>query len=308
MHRKDPVPRNPTEIMLSDDIRARLRRLHRSHVGAAPRAAPASTPRRGDAPGYRPGDWLSLGRQIENDSGKHLQLCQPLADYWPQASQAVAHTASAIIASQSGRLKRGSHDELTALAEHFPSRSLFLDLETCGFAGSTVFLVGMVRESDGALVLDQLLARDYGEERAVLETLWQTVEKHQVLVTFNGKSFDWPMVRDRSTRHRLEQSGRDKARESGTKGCLGRNDLVHCDLLHHARRRWKRLLPNCRLQTLERYVCNRWRRNDLPGDQVPAAYHEFVRSGHTEKIGPILHHNRLDLVTLVQIGLRLASA
>jgi uncharacterized protein YprB with RNaseH-like and TPR domain len=81
--------------------------------------------------------------------------------------------------------------------------------------------------------------------------------------------------------------------------------LTHCDLLHHARRRWKRVLPNCKLQTLERFVCNRSRHDDLSGAEVPAAYHEFVRTGVARQVGAIVHHNALDLVTLVQIALRL---
>ena len=76
---------------------------------------------------------------------------------------------------------------------------------------------------------------------------------------------------------------------------------MHCDLLHHARRRWKGLLPNCKLQTLERYVCRRYRTSDLAGALVPAAYHDFVRTGETRHLDEILHHNALDLVTLVQL-------
>jgi uncharacterized protein YprB with RNaseH-like and TPR domain len=291
------VHHNETLLKLSDEIRARLWQLHRS--GAAAPTMPSTEVRRSSPSD----DWLTWGRQVENASGKHFRLRRPLAEYWPRAEAAVARMTTPAAGSLGARLGRQSHHELAALAEHFPASTLFLDLETCGFAGSSVFLVGLIWQADGALVLDQLLARDYGEERAVLETLWQSVERNRVLVTFNGKSFDWPMVRDRSTRHRLE-----KSRHNGSRGRpLFPADLVHCDLLHHARRRWRRLLPNCKLQTLERYVCNRRRRDDLPGDQVPWAYHEFVRSGRRDKMGAILHHNGLDLVTLVEIAIRLAS-
>ena len=84
-----------------------------------------------------------------------------------------------------------------------PDRVLLLDLETCGFAGSALFLVGLLRQIEGVPTVELLLARNYAEEQAILETLWQTVAGHDVLVTFNGKSFDWPMVVDRSVRHRL---------------------------------------------------------------------------------------------------------
>jgi len=67
------------------------------------------------------------------------------------------------------------------------------------------------------------------------------------------------------------------------------------------------VLPNCRLQTLERFVCGRARYNDLDGALVPAAYHHFVRTGQTHEIGAILKHNALDLITLVELALKLTS-
>jgi uncharacterized protein YprB with RNaseH-like and TPR domain len=191
---------------------------------------------------------------------------------------------------------------------------MFLDLETCGFAGSMVFLAGVVWHVGEALVVDQLLARDYAEEKAVLQTFWQIASRNRVLVTFNGKSFDWPMVHDRSTRHHLGHDWHDAAQAAASepKESWGQNDqrpeLTHCDLLHHARRRWKALLPNCKLQTLERFICRRSRRDDLPGAQVPAAYHQFVRTGEAHQVGAILHHNALDLLTLVQVTLELLTA
>jgi uncharacterized protein YprB with RNaseH-like and TPR domain len=186
-----------------------------------------------------------------------------------------------------------------------------LDLETCGFAGSMVFLVGAVWQVGQALVVDQLLARDYAEEKAILQTLWQIASRNRVLVTFNGKSFDWPMVHDRSTRHHLghDRRGRPAAAASAPQESWDKNDprpeLTHCDLLHHTRRRWKTLLPNCKLQALERFICRRSRRDDFPGAQVPAAYHQFVRSGEAQQVSAILHHNALDLLTLVQVTLAL---
>ncbi len=165
-----------------------------------------------------------------------------------------------------------------------------------------VFLAGVVWHSGDALVLDQLFARHYGEERAVLESLWSIAASQHTLATFNGKSFDWPMVRDRSTRHRL---GQRKVRSISRQMLRADGDLTHCDLLHHARRRWKRVLPDCKLQTLERYVCRRVRQDDLPGAEVPSAYHQFVRTGASGPIRSILHHNALDLLTLVQVTLKL---
>ena len=84
-----------------------------------------------------------------------------------------------------------------------------------------------------------------------------------------------------------------------------RPELIHCDLLHHSRRRWKDKLPDCKLQTLERHICRRHRTDDIPGREIPSAYHDFVRSGDAWLIRSVLHHNALDLVTLLQLSMLL---
>jgi uncharacterized protein YprB with RNaseH-like and TPR domain len=137
------------------------------------------------------------------------------------------------------------------------------------------------------------------------------VADHAVLCTFNGKAFDWPMVQDRSTLHKLGTVF--SSRRAGVpifveqKWDCARSCPVHVDLLHHARRRWRRALPNCRLQTLETFICRRRRSGDIPGSDIPAAYHHYVRTGQTRHIDAILHHNALDLVTLAQLAARLVE-
>ena len=127
-------------------------------------------------------------------------------------------------------------------------------------------------------------------------TLWEIMRSRGVLLTFNGKSFDWPMVNDRSVLYRLDAAGHTR-------------DLDHhIDLLHHARRQYRRELPNCRLQTLEWYLCGRRRTGDIPGSEIPDAYHHYVRTGDTWEMKSILHHNALDLITLLQLSLRMATA
>jgi uncharacterized protein YprB with RNaseH-like and TPR domain len=75
----------------------------------------------------------------------------------------------------------------------------------------------------------------------------------------------------------------------------------HLDLLHAARRRWREDLPDCRLQTLERHVCGRWRTGDVPGDEVPGLYHDYVREGDPWRLIPVFHHNLLDVITMAEI-------
>ena len=181
-----------------------------------------------------------------------------------------------------------------AFIHAFPHRVTLLDLETCGLSGSALFLIGLLHRVDDRLAVELLLARDYSEEAAVLASLWQRIHADGVVVTFNGKSFDWPMVIDRSRRHLLFRGTRPPA-------------PVHFDLLHAARRRWKKQLPDCKLQTLERHICGRTRTDDIPGSQIPAAYQQFVRTGFEREMDAILLHNAIDLVTLLDLAMRLAG-
>jgi uncharacterized protein YprB with RNaseH-like and TPR domain len=186
------------------------------------------------------------------------------------------------------------HPDFAMFVAALPDRAILLDLETCGLAGAALFLVGLLRRIDGTPTIELLLARSYAEERAVLESLWHLVAAHDVLVTFNGKTFDWPMVRERSARHRFDRAATN-------------HELAHVDLLHHARRRWRKQLPDCRLQTLELAICRRRRIGDIPGHRIPAVYAEFVRTGFKRDMDAVLYHNALDLITLFDLALRLAA-
>jgi uncharacterized protein YprB with RNaseH-like and TPR domain len=263
---------------------------------------------------------LLPGSQIDTGLGRHYVIRTPLASLWPEIRRhlAIARARWQIPASASPQ-QRETAQEFMA---HFPGACLFLDLETCGFAGTAIFLAGLVYpDEDGTLVLEQHLARHYCEEASLLESLWRVAAQSRVLVTFNGKSFDWPMVHDRSSVHRL---GRDlrpaRSGKSQSPSIVGaepirapapltpqdpRPELLHFDLLHPARRRWKGRLPNCKLQTLERYLCRRIREDDIPGSRIPDAYHAFVRGSDARAIQSIVRHNALDLLTLVQLSLRI---
>src|SRR6185295_13885482 len=135
--------------------------------------------------------------------------------------------------------------------------ALFLDLETGGLATSPVFLAGTMHWNGGDFVLRQYFARHYGEEAALLRALARVFREFEFLVTFNGKSYDVPFLLGRAVVHRVAIDVPPR----------------HVDLLHPARRRWRRTLPDCRLQTLERHVCRRRRAGDVPSEEVPGLYH-----------------------------------
>jgi uncharacterized protein YprB with RNaseH-like and TPR domain len=182
--------------------------------------------------------------------------------------------------------------ELRLLCEAGLERVLFLDLETTGLAGSQVFLAGTMRWNGEDFVLRQYFARHYGEEARLVRALDEAARGCDFLVTFNGKSFDAPFMRDRAACNRVPL----------------RLPPHHVDLLHHARRRWRELLPDCRLVTLERHVCRRWRVGDVPGDEVPGLYHDFVKHGDPYRLIPVFHHNLLDVITMAEILRALVQA
>lgn len=167
---------------------------------------------------------------------------------------------------------------------------VLVDLETLGFQGRPLFLIGALFVDDAAaadpgLRLVQYLARDYSEEEAVVRAFLAEAEGIPTWVTFNGRTFDLPFLRLRAAYHALPEPRPER----------------HLDLLPVARRIWGPELPNCRLTTLEALVCQRWRGSDIGGAQIPGAYHTFVRTGEPWEILQILRHNASDLESLLDL-------
>ena len=282
--------------MLSESMRQRLERLNRQPLSdqrgipESARSIAAQVPHRRATRALRFPPLLPTAETIENGSGQHLRMTVPVA----RIDNGQLNQQRARLLEISPEADESRHTELTALLDSFPQRTLFLDLETCGFAGSAIFLIGLLLERNGELVVELLFARNYAQERAILHSLWEATQSRDILVTYNGKSFDWPMVLDRTTYHRFPRGA-----GQGPKAPL------HCDLLHHARRRWKEKLPDCRLQTIEYCLCGRRRVDDIAGARIPGAYHDFVRHGDPQEMESILSHNVQDLFTLLEIALRL---
>lgn len=166
---------------------------------------------------------------------------------------------------------------------------VFFDTETTGLNNEPLFLVGMLYQEAGEPQLRQLLARDYSEEPAVLAQARRLMTEAQLVVSYNGLTFDVPYLQNRLRYHRL---GRFEP-------------AAHLDLLPVARRKLGRSLGNCKLQTLERHLCGRERRNDIPGAQIPQAYHDFVADGEAGRLHQIIEHNSFDVITLAEIAAHL---
>lgn len=167
-----------------------------------------------------------------------------------------------------------------------PERWAFLDTETTGLAGGAgtyAFLVGVGRIVPEGFRLRQFFMRDYGDEPSLLWALDRHLAEFDVLITYNGKVYDQPLL---ETRYRLA-----RARAPF-------NRMRHLDLVYGARRLWKLRLESCRLVDLESQILGFEREGDLPGEMIPYVYFEYLRTRQAFRVVPIFHHNAMDILTL----------
>lgn len=166
-----------------------------------------------------------------------------------------------------------------------PTRILYLDTETTGFlgAGTVAFEVGMGCLTEAGFQIHQMVMRDYPEEEFLLQTIADTLTGFDVICTFNGRTFDVPLLRDRFIMHRMKTD------------CL---DKPHVDLLHIARRVFKLRLQKCNLGRLEEAVLGIPRFDDLPGAQVPARFFDYLKTGDFHLFDDVLSHNAQDVASL----------
>jgi uncharacterized protein YprB with RNaseH-like and TPR domain len=176
------------------------------------------------------------------------------------------------------------------------ARVVYLDTETTGLVGGTgtcAFLIGIAAAEGSQFVVRQLFLRDYPEEKAMLAALAEALEPYQGLVTFNGKTFDIPLL---ETRYALARMKSPFAR------------LLHLDLLHPARRLWKLRLESCELIHLEQELLGISREGDVAGSEIPGIYFDYLRTGDARGLQPVIYHNALDVVSLAALTVNLASA
>ena len=179
-----------------------------------------------------------------------------------------------------------------ALAACDPAGALYLDTETTGLsggAGTVAFLVGLAWWDGPTLVLEQLLVRALGEEAPMLERLRERIAAASMLVTFNGKSFDMPLLRTRFVMARVAAPA----------------EPPHLDLLHVARRvhkeRTHRSVGACKLTALERDVLGFERIDDVASGDVAACYLHFLRTGEARALLGVIEHNAWDVVAMAAL-------
>ena len=219
----------------------------------------------------------SRGEARERPAEKETRDCRHLAVYrdleeFPGAMELRRETVSRMCTAD--------------LPESFDARRiLYLDTETTGLGGSgtVAFLVGMGFLTDRGFEVHQFLMRDYDEEPALLKHVAAGLDRFDILCTFNGASFDLPLLESRFLMNRMSRDGLKKP---------------HLDLLLMARRLWKLRLGRCNLSRLEEVVLGKPRTEDLPGSEVPQRYFDYLRTRQESLLQDILDHNAQDIASL----------
>jgi hypothetical protein len=217
----------------------------------------------------------------KNHFGEHLAIRNWFST--PEFSE-----PSAVALELLSRTRDAEMSRRTRAALEDPAKWLFLDTETTGLAGGTgtyPFLVGIAWWDAGGLQVEQFFMRDFSEEHSLLHELAARLADRPVLVTFNGKSFDWPLLENRFAMTRSISTPRLAA---------------HLDLLHPARALWRLRLGSVRLVELERRVLDTprlgWHReDDIASALIPQYYFDYLRGGPCDPIVGIVRHNQMDL-------------
>ncbi|HLY16868.1 MAG TPA: ribonuclease H-like domain-containing protein [Bryobacteraceae bacterium] len=258
-------------------LRRRIARIDRKWTGGEP---PAPRPRLQD---LRPARYfveeLMSGEVVHTACGEHFETEKLFERHRRHGSMDISNLYE---------LPPDLLDSLSAgaISASHPSKWAFLDTETTGLAGGTgtyAFLIGVGSIEPAGFRLRQFFMRDYGEEPSLLRRLSEHLAQFDVLITYNGKTYDQPLL---ETRFRMARARHPFAR------------MEHLDLLSGARRLWKLRLDSCRLMELENRILGVERQGDLPGEMIPYYYFEYLRTQQAFKLVPIFHHNAIDILSL----------
>lgn len=223
-------------------------------------------------------EWLS-GEEVQTAAGVHYQTFR----FWERHRRHGSMDISTLAELPEDLLDEVS--EQTVPAAH-PLRWVYLDTETTGLAGGSgtyAFLIGIGYATEQGFRVKQYFLREPGEESSALEALQRDLEPFDVMVTYNGKAFDQPLL---ETRFRMSRMRPPFER------------MAHLDLLYGARRLWKLRLDSCRLMELETQILGVERDGDVPGELIPYLYFDYLRKGEIERLVPVFHHNAIDILTL----------
>lgn len=175
-------------------------------------------------------------------------------------------------------------------------KALFIDTETTGLAGGSgtyVILLGIGRFVADEFVVEQFFMRDYSEELAMLHCLRERLDQAEAFVSYNGCSYDIPLLQ---TRFRLARWKTDAFPKK------------HLDLLYTARRLWKSSIGACNLSAVETQILKLTREGDIPGYMVPPLYFEYLLTRDATPLKGIFYHNQQDIISLAALAERACAA
>jgi uncharacterized protein YprB with RNaseH-like and TPR domain len=264
------------------ELRRKIARIDRKYASASPPSGPASavaeTPRSIRPNRYFVEEMMS-GQVVSTSSGEHFETEKLYERHRRHGGMDISNLIELpedLLDSLSGGVILRSH----------PTRWAFLDTETTGLAGGAgtyAFLIGVGSIDGQGFRVRQFFMRDFGDEPSLLAGLTEYLARFDTLITYNGKTYDVPLL---ETRYRMARSRPPFAR------------MAHLDLLHGARRLWKLRLDSCRLVELENRILGVERDGDLPGEMIPYCYFEYLRTHQAFQLVPIFHHNVMDIVSL----------
>lgn len=265
------------------DIRERLKEIDGLMSGAA-YARKWDEDREKRESGQYEVDRLVEGQIVHNDGGEHFVA---VTNHVAGHVHGTRSLNSALTVSPAALAVIGNDADLAGLDI---STAAFIDTETTGIAGGTgthAFMVGAGRfTSSAGFEVRQFFMRDFDEEESMLSSLAEWLDGVSALVSYNGKSFDIPLLRTRFITSRLR---------------VNLDDMPHLDLLHAARRLWKRRLGDCSLVNIEGQVLGVERHGDVPGSVIPQLYFDYVRSRDARPLVPAFSHNVTDVLSMVTL-------
>ena len=170
-----------------------------------------------------------------------------------------------------------------------PKTAVFVDTETTGLmggSGTVAFLIGVGYFTDDVFRLEQCFMRDYDDEEPMLQYLNELFSDKETLVSYNGKSFDLPLMRARFITNRIP---------------FRLESALHFDLVHAARRFWKRRLGDCSLGNVEREVLGIQRHGDVASAEIPQLWLNYLHTRDARRLQPVFYHHKMDILSLAAL-------
>ena len=225
---------------------------------------------------------LPTGKIVQNEAGAYFVVDQVYPFSYQHGNVEIGRILSHAPSQLNNYIKQTLPDSFRDC--------LLIDTETTGLAGAgtIAFMIGGGFFEGDAFVVRQYFARDFGDESALLLDLAALIAQFPNLISFNGRTFDIPLLQTRFLMNRLPDPF---------------DELPHLDLLHPSRRLWRRRLQSVALSNLEKALLGIGRTHeDVPGWLIPSLYHDYIRSGDARAMQRVFYHNRLDIISMITLA------